>query len=187
VARVSLNGVGMKRILVPLDGSALAEDEPSVTFEDEVFPRHVLVPVDITTQSSEITLERLDAFLPASGRRVTLATVLHEPVPFASAYLPHTVSADKIVRDQWAYAESRLEQLADRASELGVGRVEHRILVKSSPSRALLQLADADWVDLIALMTHGRSGAGRPVLESVADKLVRGAQVPVLAVPRSSS
>jgi hypothetical protein len=36
---------------------------------------------------------------------------------------------------------------------------------------------------MLAIATHGRGGLGRLMLGSVADKLVRGAEVPVLVRP----
>ncbi len=53
-------------------------------------------------------------------------------------------------------------------------------VVDGLPSGAILEHARAQAVDLIALATHGRSGAARWLLGGVADKVVRGATLPVL-------
>jgi nucleotide-binding universal stress UspA family protein len=45
---------------------------------------------------------------------------------------------------------------------------------------AILGYAQAHAVDLIALETHGRSGLARWLVGGVADKVLRGATVPVL-------
>ena len=50
----------------------------------------------------------------------------------------------------------------------------------ASVQPAVLDYAEKNGVDLIALTTHGRGGAARLIVGSVADKVVRGAQVPVL-------
>ena len=42
--------------------------------------------------------------------------------------------------------------------------------------------ADTDDVGLVVTATHGRGGVRRMMLESVADKLVRGAETPVLVI-----
>jgi nucleotide-binding universal stress UspA family protein len=52
--------------------------------------------------------------------------------------------------------------------------------VQQRPAEAILGDAEAQQVDLIALATHGRGGVSRLFLGSVADKVVRGATVPVL-------
>jgi nucleotide-binding universal stress UspA family protein len=52
----------------------------------------------------------------------------------------------------------------------------------SAVADAILNYAEANGVDLIAMSTHGRSGIGRWLLGSVADRVVHGSQVPVLLV-----
>jgi len=51
-----------------------------------------------------------------------------------------------------------------------------------SPGPALLSYADEEGIDLIAMGTHGRRGASRVLLGSVAEEVVRRAQQPVLTV-----
>ena len=46
----------------------------------------------------------------------------------------------------------------------------------------ILEHAERGKFDLIAMTTHGRSGVGRWLLGSVAEKIVRGSSVPVLVV-----
>lgn len=48
------------------------------------------------------------------------------------------------------------------------------------PAAVILEYAQEHAADLIALATHGRSGAARLFLGNVADKIVRSAAVPVL-------
>jgi nucleotide-binding universal stress UspA family protein len=59
-------------------------------------------------------------------------------------------------------------------------RVETRTLVHHHPARAILEYAANQGVDLIAIATHGRGVAGRLLVGSVADKVLRGATIPVL-------
>jgi nucleotide-binding universal stress UspA family protein len=47
----------------------------------------------------------------------------------------------------------------------------------------VLELADAIGADCIVAGTHGARGMQRLMLGSVADKIVRGAKVPVLVAP----
>jgi nucleotide-binding universal stress UspA family protein len=58
--------------------------------------------------------------------------------------------------------------------------VQTRVLVHDQPASAILEEAKTHPSDLIALETHGRGGLARFFLGSVADKIVRGATVPVL-------
>jgi nucleotide-binding universal stress UspA family protein len=56
------------------------------------------------------------------------------------------------------------------------------------PVIAILEYARVHAVDLIALATHGHGGVARWLLGGVADKVVRGATLPVLLYrPRSEA
>jgi nucleotide-binding universal stress UspA family protein len=56
------------------------------------------------------------------------------------------------------------------------------VVAELSDAAEILKYAAAHAVDVIALATHGRSGLRRLILGSVADKLIRGADVPVLVL-----
>ena len=51
------------------------------------------------------------------------------------------------------------------------------------PAREILRYARDHAIDLIVVGTHGRGGWSRVLLGSVADRVLRGATCPVLAVP----
>ena len=56
-----------------------------------------------------------------------------------------------------------------------------------SVAQGILDLAERHGADVIAIATHGRSGVSRVILGSVADKVIRGADRPVLVVrPRET-
>ena len=54
--------------------------------------------------------------------------------------------------------------------------------VEGRPHEKILQYAEANDVDLIVICTRGRSGFSRWLMGGVADRVVRGARVPVLLV-----
>jgi nucleotide-binding universal stress UspA family protein len=88
---------------------------------------------------------------------------------------------------QWIEARHRaavafLEPLAQRLCARGVS-TDTRVVVGGPPAAELLDLARTSGADLIAMGTHGRRGLERLVLGSVADKVVRGSDVPVLVTP----
>jgi len=58
--------------------------------------------------------------------------------------------------------------------------VQTRVESHEQPARAILDDAETNAVDLIAVATQGRGGVKRLLLGSVADKVVRGAATPVL-------
>jgi nucleotide-binding universal stress UspA family protein len=55
-------------------------------------------------------------------------------------------------------------------------------VMEGSPSRKIVRYAEREGCDLIAMGTHGRGGIDRLLLGSVAERVVRSAEVPVLTV-----
>jgi nucleotide-binding universal stress UspA family protein len=55
------------------------------------------------------------------------------------------------------------------------------------PYEVILAFAASDEVDLIVLNTQSRSGIDRALLGSTAERVVRGATVPVLSIPGSGT
>jgi len=56
------------------------------------------------------------------------------------------------------------------------------VVETGQPAERIIEYANEEDVDLIALSTHGRSGMGRWLFGSVADKVVHGSEKPVLLV-----
>jgi len=85
-----------------------------------------------------------------------------------------------------------LRDLAQNSARACLHRVEHRLAregieVKSvvrfgSPAGEIIDESTATGADLIAMSTHGRSGIDRWVLGSVAEKVLRAGDIPVLLV-----
>ncbi len=55
-------------------------------------------------------------------------------------------------------------------------------ITEGSPAKEIIRAADRQECDLIVMGTHGRGGLDRLLLGSVAEKVVRGAQIPVTTV-----
>ena len=141
-----------KRILLPLDGSALAE---------QALP-HAIAQA-----------ERFQAEL-------VLLRVL-EPLP-----RDHGVSPEAIRRAEeltTTLAGEYLEGIAARVQEHSISA--QVVTIEGRPHVGILQFAETNQADLIVICTRGRSGFSRWLMGSVADRVVRGASVPVLLV-RSS-
>jgi hypothetical protein len=83
-----------------------------------------------------------------------------------------------IVEEAYAEAQRYLEEKA-----AALGAAGHRVRVETGhgwPAQRIAEYARQENVDLIVLSSHGRSGAARWLLGSVADELVRTAPVPLL-------
>jgi nucleotide-binding universal stress UspA family protein len=158
-------------------------DEARSLFQGDDSPRHVLVPLD-GSKASEAALDALPGLLASgAGPRVTLVSVLQRPFPLATTYLPHAVTEERLLDERKKRMEAYMSEVRGRVAGSGA-TVDSRVLTGDDAARALLDFTKAEGVDLIALSTRGRGGVSRFFLGSVADKLVRGAAVPVLAVRR---
>ncbi|PAU84225.1 universal stress protein [Halorubrum salipaludis] len=85
--------------------------------------------------------------------------------------------------------EERRAVLSDRAEEVveeaasALGDVETVTAVEhGTPHSAILKYADENGADLVVMGTHGRTGVERYLLGSVAEKVVRLADPPVVTV-----
>jgi nucleotide-binding universal stress UspA family protein len=77
-------------------------------------------------------------------------------------------------------AREYLEGVAARTEEQGV--TIQVAAIEGRPNTAILTYAETHDVDLVVLCSRGRSGLSRWLMGSVADRVVRGATVPVLLV-----
>jgi nucleotide-binding universal stress UspA family protein len=169
---------GSQRPILLLREGDASED----LFAQDDSPAHVVVPMDGSSEAEAI-LGPLTSLLPSSGGRVTLLSVVREPFPLASSYLPHAVEEERVAEEQKERIEKHFTEVAERWSPVGV-EVASQVLVSDDVARSVLKFVDEANADLLALSTRGRGGVGRLVLGSVADKLIRATDLPVLAVRR---
>ncbi len=143
-----------KKILVPLDGSELAEC---------VLP-HVETLVK-GCQVSEVKFIRVvEPFRP----------------PAAGEYIFPPEQAQRVEAEMKAGAEKYLAEVAQRVN---YGDLKPRWEVaRGNPAEAIAEAAAKSGADLIVIATHGRSGPSRWVWGSVADRVLRSSCTPVLMV-----
>jgi nucleotide-binding universal stress UspA family protein len=139
-----------KRILVPLDGSPVAEA--------------VLPQAQMLAECS-------------GGEIILLSVIVH---PHYDYYIPDPALAATVHNTEHEESKAYLERMAAQLSAKGTPvRTE---LCEGRVAESILDYADSMQADLIAMSTHGRSGVGRWILGSVAEKVMRGAKVPILLV-----
>jgi nucleotide-binding universal stress UspA family protein len=150
----------LEHVLIPLDGSPLAEQilEPAMKLA--------------ASWAADFTLVRVIKPVVLGGY------VLGEKPPekLGEAMLADLTKLHEAERKE---AERYLNALADRLKKKSL-RVETRVLIHEQPAVAILDEMKARHIDLVALATHGRSGLPRLFLGSVADKILRGTAVPIL-------
>lgn len=141
--------------------------------------RSVLVPLDGSTLA-EAVLDHVVNLGTSSATVFTLLTVVVAPsLADFPAYATESSSVRSDIARQRDVALAHLNRVAERLRQQGA-RVEPRVVEHPRAAEGILNEAEAHQADMIALATHGRGGAARFFLGSVADKVVRGAEVPVL-------
>jgi nucleotide-binding universal stress UspA family protein len=138
---------------------------------------HILVPLD-GSEVGEKILGPATLLGKALGSRFTLLHVVSPHVTMGARVSPLPAGH---LEDKLGKAEAYLAAAAQRLAGEGL-RVETKIESHFAPARAILQVAEKDEVDLIAIATHGYTGVKRAILGSVTDKVLRGAKWPLLLV-----
>lgn len=102
-------------------------------------------------------------------------------------YVVNTASlADLPMESSWEGLSQALRKDGERALEAMEGRAGDvpvvTGMVEGSPARKIVAYAERESCDVIVMGTHGRSGVGRLLLGSVAERVVRSSPVPVLTI-----
>jgi len=142
----------------------------------------ILVPLD-GSPLAECVLPHVDAIARGCGVRSVTFLRIVEPLYLAGGDEVSGFSMgllDKATADRQAAAEKYLKDLVARTNYDGVS-VEWQAYI-GRPADEIIEFCRKHDIDLIAIATHGRSGVTRWVWGSVADRVLRSACAPVLMV-----
>ncbi|WP_327053653.1 universal stress protein [Halomicrococcus gelatinilyticus] len=104
----------------------------------------------------------------------------------ATVHALYVVGTDRLERagssrdELEAEGREATEAIAERAGDEGVEFVT--AIEEGRPSDRIFEYVDDNDVDLVVMGTHGRTGVGRVLLGSVAERVIRRSEVPVMAV-----
>jgi nucleotide-binding universal stress UspA family protein len=144
----------LKRILVPLDGSKLAER----------------------------SLQVATSFAAKTGAELRLLTV-HIPLALRYGD-PIMIPGDPLDRDVERHEREYVESLATEVRKRSGTEVGAAVLgMRYSLPATIVSWARTQRADCIVMSTHGELGPGAPWLGSVADGVLRTSELPVLLVP----
>lgn len=165
VVRASGNGAGLNRpsrIVVPLDGSKLAEQALPLACQ---IARMLSLPIRL------VRCVGMDDVLHTirEARRAGEAAV------FDTSQEPYTLGQDRADQEAATYLEHMRERLDLPDQPVACDRLKG-----SAAFELLWDLAESD---LVIMTSRGEGGLRRWMIGSVADKLVREAKAPVLLVP----
>ena len=152
----------LKRILVCLDGSELAEQILPYALEEARCCKSQLILLSV------------------------VAPVPTEALSVASAYGSAEKVAEEIqkeeqeIRKEEREARTYLKRVAGPLREKGLD-IE-TVIAEGISGEAIVRYADNNRIDLIALATHGRSGLGSAIFGSVANYVLRESRLPILLI-----
>ncbi len=146
--------VEIKKVLVPLDGSTLSE--ASIPYVEDL----------VAGIGAEVILLRVvEPLLPAT-------------IEFAAAV--DSSQAYRLMAEEQQLAEKYLGGLKDSLAKKGMNVRAQIVVGKAADS--IVEVADKENADLIAMTTRGRSGISRWVYGSVTSKVHGAARQPVLLI-----
>ena len=160
-----------KKILVPLDGSKLAECAlPHVAELAKGCDTEEVILVSVT--------ERVQGFRVLEGEGQPIAK------PAGGWLEPSKPLGERLVPEAFGKKEKQaqryLERIAKTMAAKGINVSTEVLLWK--PAEAIVGYAKQYGCDLIVMASHGRSGPSRWAYGSVADKVLRSSCIPVLII-----
>ena len=146
--------------------------------EEPVTCQRILVPLDGSNRAEQVLPPAVSVAQALDAKIVLFRVpIAHVSGSFTGAwYVPLEGTLETANR----IAEEYLSRVADDLRERGV-RVATGTRM-GGVADAILEYAEANKIDLIAMCTHGRTGLARWTLGSVADRVLRARSMPLLLV-----
>jgi nucleotide-binding universal stress UspA family protein len=161
-----------RKVLIPLDGSE--------------FSRQIVRVVRTFFEPNDVRLVLFRAaFPPSVSTDVSPQDMFAGAMPMSGSYDAYSRALDaefsEVTKEREGYRlqlQAELHAEAERLQQAGylVSTEVHF----GDPAQRIIDYVNDEGVDLVAMATHGRSGIGRLVLGSVAERVLRGVSVPVL-------
>ena len=131
--------------------------------------KHILVPLE-NTATDDVILQHVRPLARCTGARLT---IIHVADGFMARNQKYFGESEEIARDR-AYLDRRREELGAEGFDV------QAILVCGNPAREVLDAAEREHCDLIAMATHGHRFISDLIRGSVASEVRHQARIPVL-------
>ena len=166
----------LKRILCPVDQTPVSTSAPA---GDQPDCAHGHGPTEAACRALKAAEELAVAF---DGELLLVHVVPPTPVPTPAIEGALTPPFDVV-----AYEEQLREHYRASLEQMRKERLGHKIKVRvrvatGDPANEIVSMAKEEKADLIVLPTHGRTGFSHVFFGSVAEKVVRHAECPVLTL-----
>lgn len=137
----------------------------------------ILTPLD-GSSLAERAVDHAAEIARGTGAQLILLQVVHAPL--AEAPEAGQAAESAAITESAAVAMQYLRSVAERLAGTGIAlRCE---VLDGEPAAAILGFAHNENVDAIVMSTHGRSGLGKLIMGSVAEKVALTTRRPVMLV-----
>jgi len=143
--------------------------------------QNILVATDFS-HASELAIEAARVLALQNDAKVTLVHVFDARPPF-SVPLSRDLGEDEAEYERQMRERIHEELVKLREAKLGdVPEAKVAIVVSTNAAEGICDYARKEDVDMIVVSTHGRTGLSHLLIGSVAEKVVRHAECPVLTL-----
>lgn len=146
----------------------------------------ILVPTDFSPCSRE-AVKLAAEIAQESGGVLHLLHVVEVPAGLEPHSLVHVDGVRNSVTVEQAAHEAAEQLLAEHRGAIGSAVQVHTLSITGEAVPDVLAMAEKLGADLLVVGTHGRRGLSHLLLGSVAERLVRLANVPVLTVRKKTA
>lgn len=141
--------------------------------------KHLLVPLD-GSELAELALDDAFSIAQLSQAEITLLQVIPPIDYIVGAETGYPIFVDQQWDAKKVNAMEYLQGICERMNCQDI--TTHKVVELGPAAETIIDYAREHPIDLIVMATHGRSGLPRWVYGSVADKVLRGAHSPILLI-----
>jgi nucleotide-binding universal stress UspA family protein len=179
-----LGGIAEKVLRAATNPLLLARSTEETRIRDRVVLKTLLVPLDGSGLAERTVLPHVAELAKKMNLEVVLVRVYRMPgvVYPTGEYAPDWEQLNEEIRKE---ANGYLHQKTQQLQREGLERVSS-VLLEGTAAEKIIDLARERAPSLIAMCSHGRTGGGQGVLGIVTDRVVRHSGDPVLIIRASA-
>jgi nucleotide-binding universal stress UspA family protein len=143
--------------------------------------KKVLVPLD-GSDLAECTLFHVESLVKeGSAGEITLLNIVKVDIPWAEIYDEKPFDINELRKPLVAVSKNYLAKKASQLSAKGI-KVNTEALEANRPAYTIIDYAQKNGMDLIVMATHGHTGFKKLMLGSVAFGVLNESHIPVLLI-----
>ncbi|HDY89797.1 MAG TPA: universal stress protein [bacterium] len=138
----------------------------------------ILFPTDFSEGSYNAVPYAVD-FSRQYNAKLYIVHIIYDFTKATYSHIPH-ISSDQVVDDITVWAENEIDKCY-REQIRGLSGVD-KLVLNGVPHEEKVKFAEDRKIDIIVMGTYGRTGLDKLIFGSTAERVVRKAPCPVLAV-----